>query len=221
MVELSTSILAVNDEKTAIKTFYDLEFAGTNYFHIDVMDGEFVEANTVERMLSFATEIKHISNTPLDVHFMVKDVKKHIEDYIPLEPNRISIHMEAMKDKEEAMELIQFIKENHIRAGIAINPDTKIEEIYDILPYLHHVLVMSVVPGKGGQKLIPETLEKVKQLKTYAQENGLDFDVEIDGGVNLKTIKQVKESGVDIIVAGSYIIHAEDIEEAVKTIKEA
>lgn len=220
MVELSTSILSVVDEKTAIKTFYDIEFAGTNYFHIDVMDGKFVKNDTSEKMIKYATEIKHISNTPLDVHFMVEDIKQYIEDYIPLEPNMITFHIEAVKNNDEALELFKYIKENGIKVGISVKPKTNVESIYELLPYLHHVLVMSVEPGEGGQKLIPETLDKVKQLKKYRDENQLDFDIEIDGGVNKKTIKEVKLSGVDIIVVGSYIIHAEDIEEAVKTIKE-
>lgn len=220
MVELSTSILSVVDEKTAIKTFYDIEFAGTNYFHIDVMDGKFVQNDTSEKMMRYATEIKHISNTPLDVHFMVEDIKQYIDDYIPLEPNMITFHIEAVKNNEEALELFKYVKENGIKVGISVNPKTNIESIYELLPYLHHVLIMSVEPGAGGQKLIPETLDKVRQLREYRDENKLEYDIEIDGGVNDKTLKQVKEAGVDIIVAGSYIIHAEDIEEAIKIIKE-
>jgi len=219
MVELSTSILSVADEKTAIKTFYDIEFAGTNYFHIDVMDGKFVKNDTSEKMIKYATEIKHISNTPLDVHFMVEDIKSYIDEYIPLEPNMISFHIEAVKDEKTAIELIKYVKDNNIKVGIAISPKTDIKCIYELLPKLHFVLVMSVEPGAGGQKLIPETLDKVRQLKKYRDENNLDYDIEIDGGVNDKTLKQVKEAGVDIIVAGSYIIHAEDLEEAVKNVK--
>ena len=94
-----------------------------------------------------------------------------------------------------------------------------IEKIYNLLPYVHYVLVMSVEPGYGGQKLIPETLDKIKKLKEERERNDLNFDIEIDGGVNQKNIKQVRASGVDIIVAGSYIVHATDIEEAVKSIK--
>lgn len=218
MVELSTSILSV-DEKTAIKAFYDIEFAGTNYFHIDVMDGEFVKNDTSEIMMKYATEIKHISNTPLDVHFMVKDIRQYIEDYIPLEPNMMTFHIEAVEDKKQAMEFIELIKQNHIRAGITISPKTDARVIYDLLPYLHYVLVMSVEPGEGGQKLIPETLDKVKKLKQYREENNLDYDIEIDGGVNDKTLKQVKEAGVDIIVAGSYIVHSEDLNDAVRNVK--
>ena len=218
MVELSTSILSV-DEKTAIKTFYDIEFAGTDYFHIDVMDGKFVSNNTSKKMWEYATQLKHISNTPLDVHFMVNDVKNYIEEYIPLEPNKMTFHIEAVKDEEEAMKLVQYIKENYIKAGIAINPNTKVEFIYKLLPYLNHVLIMSVEPGKGGQKLITETLDKVRQIKKYAKEHKLDFDIEMDGGINQNTLEEVKKSGVDIIVVGSYIIHAEDIEKTIKKIK--
>ena len=100
MVEISTSILGVEKEKS-IKTFYDLEVAGTNYYHIDVMDGKFVEKNTEEKMYTFTNEIKQISNTPLDVHLMVENIKENIERYLPFNPQIVTFHLEACKDKDE------------------------------------------------------------------------------------------------------------------------
>ncbi len=218
MIEVSTSILNVK-EKDSVKTFYDLETAKTNFFHIDVMDGKFVDNNTAKRMLEYATNIKQISNVPLDVHLMVEDTKKYIDDYLALEPMYITVHKEAFKSKEELEEIILYIKENRIKVGVAIKPETKVEEMYEILPYIHLVLVMTVEPGKGGQGLIPATISKIAELSNYRQENNLDFYIEADGGINEKTIKQVGEAGTDIVVAGTAIVNAENYKIAIQTLK--
>lgn len=218
MVEISTSILAVEKEK-ATKTFYDLEVAGTDYYHIDIMDGKFVEKNTEELMYEYSNIIKQISNLPLDVHLMVEDIKPHIEKYIPLEPSIITFHYEACKNKEGVLELINYIKQNNIKPAISIKPNTSIDKIKEFLPLLHMILVMTVEPGKGGQKLIPETLEKVRKLKKYIEENNLDTYIEVDGGINKSTINNAKEAGIDIAVAGSAIISAENFKSAIEELK--
>lgn len=220
MVEIATSILAVEKEG-AIQKFYNLETAQTDYFHIDVMDGKFVEKDTSQIMLEYAQTIKQISNIPLDIHLMVEDTKKYIEEYSTLQPNRITFHYEAIKNKEEILERINQIKQDNIKVGISIKPQTKIEEIYEFLPYIHMVLVMSVEPGKGGQKLIPETLQKIKELKQYFIQNQIEVDIEADGGINKETITQVKEAGVDIVVVGSAIIHTQNYKEAIQELKKA
>ncbi len=219
MVEISTSILSVKKEESA-KKFYDLEVAHTDYFHIDVMDGEFVENNTSEIMKEYTNIIKQISNIPLDIHLMVRDVKKYVDEYIPVSPNIITFHYEAAKNKEEIMELINHIKQNNIKVGISIKPDTKVEEIIEYLPYIHMVLIMTVEPGKGGQALIPETLEKVKKLKDYIEKNNIDIDIEADGGINLETMEKVKNAGVDIAVVGSGITKTDDFKETIRKLKE-
>lgn len=217
-MEISTSILGVEKENS-VKTFYDLEVAGTDYYHIDVMDGKFVEKNTEEKMYTFANEIKQISNIPLDVHLMVENIKENVDRYLTLKPHIITFHLEACKNEEETMKCIKYLQENGVKVGISIKPNTKIEEIFEFLPYLHLVLVMTVEPGKGGQKLILETVEKVKILKKYIEENGLDTYIEVDGGVNKETVNLVKEAGADIAVAGSAIISAENYKEAIKELK--
>ena len=218
MIEISTSILTVEKEN-ATKTFYDLEVAGTDYYHIDVMDGKFVEKNTESIMYEYSNTIKQISNLPLDVHFMVENIKENIDRYIPLSPSIITFHYEACKDDEEVTMLINYIKENNIKPSISIKPNTSIELIKKFLPMLHMVLIMTVEPGKGGQKLIPETLQKVKELKKYILENNLDTYIEVDGGVNKDTISMVKEAGIDIAVAGSAVISAKDFKQAIKELK--
>lgn len=218
MIEISTSILTVEKEN-ATKTFYDLEVAGTDYYHIDVMDGKFVEKNTESIMYEYSNTIKQISNLPLDVHFMVENIKENIDRYIPLSPSIITFHYEACKDDEEVTRLISYIKENNIKPSISIKPNTSIELIKKFLPMLHMVLIMTVEPGKGGQKLIPETLQKIKELKKYILENNLDTYIEVDGGVNKDTISMVKEAGIDIAVAGSAVISAKDFKQAIKELK--
>ena len=219
MVEVSTSILSI-DKENAIQTLYNLEVAKTDYFHIDVMDGIFVENNTNNLMLEYCEYLNSITNIPLDVHLMVEDVEEYIKSYLVFEPNIITFHYEAAKNKEELMKWIKFVKENNCRVGISVKPNTKIEEIYDILPYIHMVLVMTVEPGKGGQKLILETIEKIRKLKEYIDENNLEIDIEADGGINLDNMQIIKEAGCNIIVAGTSIVKAENYGEVIKKFKE-
>lgn len=218
MPEISVSILTVNKEN-AVSTFYNLETAKVNYFHIDVMDGKFVEKNNLDLMHEYALTISHISNVGLDVHLMVENVEEVMDEYIPLEPKIITFHYEAVKEKLRMMEMINDIKDNGIQVGISICPETPVESIKEFLPYIHQVLIMTVVPGKGGQKLIPETLEKIKELKKYIIDNDLEIDIEADGGINSQTVQSVKDAGCDRLVSGSYITDSENFTEAVKNLK--
>lgn len=217
MIEISASILSVQEEKS-LKTFYNLETAGIDYFHIDVMDGKFVENNTEDIMRKYAMEIKHVSNIPLDVHLMVKSVRKYIDEYLDLQPKIITIHYES--GKNNILENIRYINENNIKSGISIKPNTEIEEIYEILPYIHQVLIMTVEPGQGGQKLIESTLEKIKKLKQYIKEKDLEIDIEVDGGINLNNIEKIKKIGADIVVCGTALINSEDYKETVRKMKQ-
>lgn len=219
MVEVSTSILNVKKEDI-LGAIYNLETAKTNYFHIDVMDGKFVEQDTSENMKEYTNSIKQISNIPLDVHLMVEDVKKYVDTYIPFEPNIITFHLEACQNKEEVLELIRYLKENHIKVGLSIKPNTKVEELYEYLPLIHLALIMTVEPGYGGQQLIPETINKVKKLKAYIDKNNIDIDIEVDGGINLENKEELKVAGANILVAGSAIIGADDFKKAIEKMKE-
>lgn len=219
MVEISTSLLSVEKEKS-VKVIYDLEVAHTDYYHIDVMDGEFVENDTRELMKSHIEVIKQISNIPIDVHLMVQNVKEYVSEYLDIMPNIITFQYEALDSKEQVREIIDYIKKNNVKVGIAIKPATKLEEIYEFLPYIHMLLIMTVEPGKGGQALIPETLDKVRTLKSYIDKNNLEVDIEADGGIKLENIKDVKEAGVNIVVVGTGIIKTDDYKETIKKLKE-
>ena len=219
MVEVSTSILTVEKGKEA-ETFLALEKSKTDYFHIDVMDGEFVEKNTYQKMLELSSYVRRISNMPLDVHLMVKDVETAINVFTPVEENLITFHLEACKDEEEVFKFINMIKDNHSRVGIAVKPETKIEEIYKFLPYIHVALVMTVEPGKGGQTLISDMVNKVQTLKDYINENNLDTVIEVDGGINLATCEKVKKAGANMLVAGTAILMAKNYKDIIDDLKE-
>lgn len=218
MNKVSTSILTLEKED-AVKTFYDLEVAHTDMFHIDIMDGKFVEKDTTELMKDYSLTLSHITNLGLDVHLMVENVEEFIDEYVDLEPEYISFHIEATKTKERTLENIQTIKDNGIKAALAISPDTSIDEIKEYIPYVHMILVMTVIPGKGGQKLIPETLDKVASLKKYITENNYDIDIEVDGGINGETAEKAKEAGANVLVAGSFILNSTSFKEAVEILK--
>lgn len=219
MYEISTSILNIEKGKEA-EIILALEKARTDYIHIDVMDGEFVEKNTYKKMLELSSYVRRISNMPLDVHLMVKDVETAISVFAPVEANLITFHLEACKDEEEVFKFINMIKDNHSRVGIAVKPETKIEDIYKFLPYIHIVLVMTVEPGKGGQTLISDMVNKVQTLKDYINENNLDTVIEVDGGINLATCEKVKKAGANMLVAGTAILMAKNYKDIIDDLKE-
>lgn len=220
MIEVSTSVLNLSEED-CVHSFYNLETARTDYFHIDVMDGEFVENDTSSRMLEYATTLSHITQLGLDVHLMVNNPEKFLDDYVSLKPRILSFQVEPLlNDKQRIFNIIDDLKRNGIRAGLAINPGTSIEEIKEFLPHIHMVLVMSVWAGRGGQAFIPESVNKIKELKEYLDKNNLDLDIEVDGGINDKTSKLVRDAGANILVAGTYILGAEDAKTAINTLKD-
>ena len=219
MVEISTSILSVKKGEES-QTFFALEKAHTDYFHIDVMDGNFVEKDTYHDMVEYSAYIRRISNLPMDVHLMVKDIETAIEVFSAVEPNIITFHLEACENKEEVMKYITLIKEKGSRVGIAIKPETPIEQVYEYLPYIHTCLVMTVEPGKGGQTLITDMIAKISELKLYTERKNIDIDIEADGGINLKTATRVKRAGANVLVAGTAILMASDYKVIIDELKE-
>lgn len=217
-MQISASILSLEKEDITRK-LYNLEVANVDYFHIDVMDGKFVKNNTSEVMKENSLILKHISQTPLDVHLMVEDIKYYIDEYLDLKPKYITFHYEVNKNKEDLIEKIKYIQKYGTMAGISIKPNTKVKEILEILPYISLILVMSVEPGEGGQEFMLNSIDKIKELREYIDKNNLEIQIEADGGINNETIKLIREAGADIAVVGSYLIKSDDYKETVKKLK--
>ena len=219
MVEVSTSILSLKQGEEA-ETFLNLEVAKTDYIHIDVMDGKFVQKDTYNKMRENAEYIRRLTNLPLDIHLMVEDIETAINVFEVVEPNIITFHIEACKNEEEVMKNINKIKEAHARVGISIKPNTPVEEVYKYLPYIHMVLIMTVEPGKGGQTLITDMVQKIEKLRKHIDEEKIEVDIEVDGGINLVTAPKVKEAGANILVAGVAILDAVDYKVIIEDLKE-
>ena len=193
---LSVSILGIKEKIK--KNIKKLDKMNIDYFHIDIMDGTFVE-NKTWKYKEIKKLIKH-TKTKKDIHLMVKDVKKYIDEYINIKPDIITFHYEATNNH---LELIKHIKEKNIKAGISIKPDTEINEIEPLLKYVELVLVMSVEPGLGGQKYIENSTNKINELYNIRKENNYNYLIEVDGGINNETKEKAKSA--DILVVGSYI----------------
>ena len=206
---LSVSILGIKEKIR--KNIKKLDKLNIDYFHIDIMDGIFVE-NTTWEYKEISKILRH-AKTKKDIHLMVKDVKKYVDEFINLKPEIITFHYEATNNH---LEIINYIKENNIKAGISIKPDTKIEDIKDIIKYVDLVLVMSVEPGKGGQKYIENSTNKINDLYNLRKENNYNYLIEVDGGINNET--KEKATNADILVVGSYITN-NNYEEKIREFK--
>lgn len=191
----------------------ELDKTNSDAIHIDIMDGKFVDNKTWTT--SEIIKLTKYSNLPLDVHLMVNNPSKYIEDYAMLNTNNITFHYEAVEDVNK---VINEIKDYGLKVGIAVNPDTDVKNIYDYLSNIDIVLIMSVYPGKSGQVFINETLNKIKELKDYIVNNNLKTLISVDGGINDETGKLCKEAGADILVSASYIHN--DIKNNIDKLKE-
>lgn len=218
-MEISTSLLSVKKEDI-IQTIYNLEVAHTDYFHIDVMDGRFVENDTSETMRIYCEYLNQITNVPIDVHLMVTNIKEYVDSYSIFNPNIITFHYEACKDDTEVDKYIEQIKGRECKVGLAIKPNTDIEKIVKFLPKINLLLIMSVEPGKGGQKFINSTVQKIKYAKAKIDELGLDTEIEVDGGIDLENSKEVKEAGATMLVSGTAIISSKDYNYTIRKMKE-
>ena len=213
MLKLAPSILSADFGHLA-EDVKKIEEGGADYIHVDVMDGHFVPN------ISFGAPVMKClngkTNLPYDVHLMIENPDRYIEDVVTDKTEYITVHQEACVHLHRT---VQNIKSMGIKAGVSINPATPVSTLECILPDVDLVLIMSVNPGFGGQKFIPGALEKVRKLAEIKKAQNLGFAIEIDGGITLENIKEVVDAGVEIAVAGSAVFKAEDITERVREFK--
>ena len=213
MLKLAPSILSADFGHLA-EDVKKIEEGGADYIHVDVMDGHFVPN------ISFGAPVRKClngkTNLPYDVHLMIENPDRYIEDFVTDKTEYITVHQEACVHLHRT---VQNIKSMGIKAGVSINPATPVSTLECILPDVDLVLIMSVNPGFGGQKFIPGALEKVRKLAEIKKAQNLGFAIEIDGGITLENIKEVVDAGVEIAVAGSAVFKAEDITERVREFK--
>jgi len=201
---ISASIISANYLNLE-KELQHVEAAGVDWLHIDVMDGQFVPNITIGPM--FLPFCKKATKMPLDVHLMISQPERHIENFIEAGANYISIHVE---NNPNVMRTVQEIKELGCKAGIVLNPATPPEAITYLLPFVDLVLVMTVNPGFSGQEFIPEMVEKIKTIRKYIDSTNANVLLQVDGGVNKDTIKSVVDAGADVIVAATAIFRYPD-----------
>lgn len=188
--------------------------AGCDLVHVDVMDGHFVPNMTIGPVV--VSSVAKVATKPLDIHLMVENNNFFVDLFAPLKPKYLSFHIESEKHPHR---LIQKIRSLDISPAIVLNPHTKVEDIEYLLEDLDMVLLMSVNPGFGGQKFIPTVIEKVKKLKELINKRNPNCLIQVDGGVSDQNIKELKEVGVDVVVAGSYVFGSNDYKKAIKSLQ--
>ena len=203
-IQISPSILSADFSQLG-KEIKRLEEGGADMIHVDVMDGHFVPNLTIGPPVIKALR-KHCS-LKFDVHLMISPVHKYIEDYAAAGADIITVHPEATHNLEDSINKIKDLKK---KVGVSLNPETSIDLIKNLLDKIDLVLIMSVNPGFGGQKFMPEVLEKIKELKKIREIEKLNFDIEIDGGINFDNCKIAIEAGANILVSGTTVFKSND-----------
>ena len=199
MVELVPSILSADFSRLG-EQVEAAERGGSSVIHIDIMDGHFVPNLTMGPPV--VKSLRKVTNLPFDCHLMIENPVDFIPEFAEAGANWISVHYEACRHLHRTLELIA---QHEMEPAVVINPATRVDVLIEILPMVHHVLVMSVNPGFGGQKFIPFSLDKIRQLVELRGDLGLNFRIEVDGGVAHDTIGSVVEAGADLLVAGSAV----------------
>ncbi|MGP1504215.1 ribulose-phosphate 3-epimerase [Eggerthia catenaformis] len=213
MIDIVPSLLSANFMHLC-KDIKDCQKAGIKMFHYDVMDGHFVP--NISFGYSILADITKECQLDIDVHLMISNPLKYINCFIDAGASILTFHYEAMQNDEEIKQMIDYIHQKGIQAGISINPQTPVDKIIPYLKDIDLVLVMSVEPGFGGQTFNFSALEKIKELSKLKKK--YHFIIEVDGGINDQTIKEARAAGADLFVAGSYIFKAENRKEAIKSL---
>jgi len=213
MFKLAPSILAADFARLG-EQIRMVEEAGADELHIDVMDGLFVPS--ISFGMPVIESIRKVSGLFFDVHLMIMNPIRYVEEFVRIGADGITVHAEACED---LLETVKKIKELGVRVGVSVKPGTPITVLEGIEPYLDRVLVMTVEPGFGGQKLMQECVEKVKALAAHREQAGFSFDIQVDGGIGLSNVKEVHKAGAEVFVAGTAVFRG-DILQNVKAFKE-
>ena len=210
MIVLAPSLLSADFSKLTDE-IKKIENAGAKYLHLDIMDGHFVPNITFGAPVVKC--IRPITDMVFDVHLMIENPEKYLEDFAKAGADILNVHVETIKDNKAIIDKIHSLG---CKAGITLKPNTSVEAIEDVLENVDMVLVMTVYPGFSGQKLIPEAMAKIPMLEKIKKTKGLSFDIQIDGGVSVDNLREVLDAGANIIVAGSAVFSAEDSSKATK-----
>ncbi len=213
MKYIAPSILSADFSKLGDE-IQSVEKAGADWIHVDVMDGHFVPNITIGPLIVEAA--RRVTSLPLDVHLMIEHPEKYIEDFAKAGANLISVQVEACIHLNRT---VQMIKALGLRAGAVLNPATPLSTLEWVLEDVDFVMIMSVNPGFGGQKFIPNSIDKIRALRKMIEDKGLSALIEIDGGVNENTIKNVSDAGADVFVAGSAIFKSPDYKKTIATFR--
>lgn len=205
---LSTDFLNLQQE------LKDLEAAGVDGVHFDVMDGRFVPNISIG--LPILDAVRKGTKLPIDVHLMIEEPEKYVDLFAQHGADMISVHVEATPHIHR---VIEQIKSQNIKAGVVLNPGTPVDAILPVIRMVDYVLVMTVNPGFGGQSFISDSIEKLDQLTSIKDRMELDFDIEVDGGINNETVKNVIEHGATMLVAGSYFFKQDNYKQVTKLLK--
>ncbi len=208
---LAADFLHLDDAVSLVNSYADI-------FHLDIMDGVFVP--NISFGFPVVEAVAGKAEKPLDVHLMIVHPEKYVERFAKAGAGMISFHEEeAVKEGNDPGEILASIRSCGVKAGLAINPDIPVEKLFPFLDRLDYVLIMSVYAGFGGQKFIPESLERIRSVKSEILRQGLSVKIEVDGGVNVSNAKSIMDAGADILVAGSAVFKSDDPESTVRLIK--
>ncbi len=213
MTQIAPSILAADFARLG-EEIAQVEAAGADLLHVDVMDGHFVPNLSIGPPV--IKSLYAVTRLPLDVHLMVQDPDDLLPAFIDAGSANLTVHVEACRHLHR---IIQTIKDAGVKASVVLNPATSLHTIEEILPEIHMVLLMSVNPGFGGQRFIPATLDKIRALKQQITARGLDVVIEVDGGVNASNAQTLREAGADVLVAGTAIFGQPDYAAAIRALR--